>query len=55
MDLRFSKEDIQKQLFITRLQCQEGLNEKSSELGLGSVNYAYPMASKTVIKPIVEV
>ena len=55
MDLRFSKEDIQKQLFITRLQSQEGLNEKSSELGLGSVNYAYPMASKTVMRPIVEV
>ena len=32
MDLRFGKEVIQKQLFITRLQSQEGLSETSSEL-----------------------
>ena len=47
MDLRFSKEDIQKNLFITRLQSQEGLNEKSSELGLGSVNIIIGYSQKS--------
>jgi len=37
-DLRFGKDDIEKQRFVIRLLTQEGLNEKSRELGLGSVN-----------------
>ena len=38
MDLRFGKDDIENQRFIIRLLTQEGLNEKSRESGLGSVN-----------------
>lgn len=48
MDLRFSKDDIQKQRIITHLLSQEGLNQKSSELGLGSVNVvSYSQKSPT--------
>ena len=38
MDLCFGKDDIENQHFVIRLLTQEGLNEKSRESGLGSVN-----------------
>lgn len=38
MDLCFGKDDIEKQHFVMHLLTQEGLNEKSRELGPGWVN-----------------
>ena len=39
MDLRLSKEDINRAGFIKRLYTSEGLNEKSQSLDLGATKH----------------
>ena len=47
LDLRMSKDDINKDAFICRLQFKEGLNTKSSELGLGSTDVVVGFCQKS--------
>lgn len=47
LDLRMSKDDINKDAFISRLQFKEGLNTKSSELGLGSTDVVIGYSQKS--------
>lgn len=47
LDLRMSKDDINKEGFIRRLQFREGLNTKSSELGLGSTDVVVGYSQKS--------
>ena len=53
MDLRFSKDHIENQRFVIRLLTQEGLNEKSRELGLGSVNVIIGYSQRSPIGTLV--
>lgn len=48
MDLvRKSKDDINKEAFTCRLQFKEGLNTKSSELGIGSTDVVVGYSKKS--------
>lgn len=52
LDLRMSKDDINKDAFICRLRFKEGLNTKSSELGLGSTDVVVGYSQKSPNGPL---
>lgn len=52
LDLRMSKDDINKGAFICRLRFKEGLNTKSSELGLGSTDVIVGYSQKSPNGPL---
>ena len=52
LDLRMSKDDINKDAFICRLRFKEGLNTKSSELGLGSSDVVVGYSQKSPNGPL---
>ena len=47
-----SKDDINKDAFICRLRFKEGLNTKSSELGLGSTDVVVGYSQKSPNGPL---
>lgn len=48
LDVRMSKDDINKDAFISRLQFKEGLNKKSSEFGLGFTDVVIGYSQKSL-------
>ena len=52
LDRRMSKDDINKDAFICRLRFKEGLNTKSSELGLGSTDVVVGYSQKSPNGPL---